>query len=596
MAGEDWVLQAFRDGQDIYCATASQMFGVPVGKHGPNADLRQKGKIAVLALGYGGGESALTAMGAIRMGIAEEDLPEIKAKWRQANPAICRLWGTMEAKAQAAVETGKMQRLRLKYCDPERARENEARTGAEEGSYSDWFLAGTDLAIFRREADPSTEQDFLTIQLPTGRKLFYAHPFLAPAKNIPDRMSLHYYGTAQATKKWGTVDTWGGKLTENCAAKGTLVVTNRGLVPIEKIRPYHLIWDGVEFVPHEGLIDKGVQKTNWVDGLRLTPDHKILTTKGWVESAKSGGLDWKAVSLPDRFVPSAEQSPEESPVEMPVRMRSGSGSGCEGPETQRSPHHVLRMHEGEADRGTPADARDVEASRLGSLALHETEVPGAHASGLSQLRRAWHHHLHGVAEQLRGILAGHGAYVSAGSGLGQNRQQQGVLARELQVGNSKSKQPEPANKPGDIHPDGTYDSGRAERADGNRGHDAAVSTESRMANRIIVRGTGRKEPVYDIRNCGPRHRFAVYDPTTWCCRLVSNCTQAIARDCLAETLIRLREIGLVTCFSVHDEVIVEVDKEEQLQDILDIMARPLDWAPGLPLKGAGFTCAYYQKD
>lgn len=77
---------------------------------------------------------------------------------------------------------------------------------------------------------------------------------------------------------------------------------------------------------------------------------------------------------------------------------------------------------------------------------------------------------------------------------------------------------------------------------------------------------------------------------------MSNCTQAIARDCLAETLIRLREIGLVAAFSVHDEVIVEVDKEEQLQDILDIMARPLDWAPGLPLKGAGFTCAYYQKD
>lgn len=424
LAGEEWVLDAFRAGKDIYCETASQMFGVPVGKHGPNADLRQKGKIAVLALGYGGGESALTAMGAIRMGIAEEDLPEIKAKWRQANPAICRLWGTMEAKAQAAVETGKLQRLRLKYCDPERARENEAKTGAEEGSFSDWFLAGADLAIFRREADPDTTQDFLTIQLPTGRKLFYAHPFLAPAKNIPDRMSLHYYGTAQATKKWGTVDTWGGKLTENCVAKGTLVVTNQGLVPIEKIRPDHLIWDGVEFVPHEGLIDKGVQKTNWVDGLRLTPEHKILTTKGWVESAKSGGLDWKAAPLP----------------------------GC------------------------------------------------------------------------------------------------------------------------------------------------CVPTGSRMADRITVCGTGRKEPIYDIRNCGPRHRFAVYDPTTWCCRIVSNCTQAIARDCLAETLIRLRDIGLTAVFHVHDEVIVEVDRPEQLDDVLEIMARPLSWAPGLPLKGAGFVCDYYQKD
>lgn len=289
LAGEGWVLDAFKQGKDIYCETASQMFGVPVGKHGPNAELRQKGKIAVLALGYGGGESALAAMGALKMGLTEDELPEIKQRWRQANPAICRLWSTLEAKAIAAVETWKPQVLPLKRYDPERARMNESLTGANPGSYSNLFRIGIDMSVFRREFDVATNQDFLTIQLPTGRKLFYAHPHLSPAKNIPDKQSLHYYGTAQATKKWGTVDTWGGKICENL-------------------------------------------------------------------------------------------------------------------------------------------------------------------------------------------------------------------------------------------------------------------------------------------------------------------TQAVARDCLAETLIRLREIGLVAAFSVHDEVIVEVDREEQLQDVLEIMARPLDWAPGLPLKGAGFTCAYYQKD
>jgi DNA polymerase len=96
LAGEQWVLDAFRAGKDIYCATASQMFGVPVEKHGENAHLRQRGKVATLALGYGGGESALTAMGALRMGIPEEDLPEIKTKWRQANPNICALWRRAE--------------------------------------------------------------------------------------------------------------------------------------------------------------------------------------------------------------------------------------------------------------------------------------------------------------------------------------------------------------------------------------------------------------------------------------------------------------------------------------------------------------------
>jgi len=214
LAGESWVLEAFRAGKDIYCATASQMFGVPVEKHGENAHLRQRGKVAVLALGYGGGESALTAMGALKMGIPEEDLPGIKQSWRQANPNICSLWRTVEKAAVDAIERGAVVSVPIKVTDPDRARENEALTGAASGSYSNRFNSGA-MLIFSRESDPATGQDFLTIKLPTGRKLFYAHPFLAPAKNFPDRQSLHYYSVDQTSKKWGVTDTWGGKLVEN---------------------------------------------------------------------------------------------------------------------------------------------------------------------------------------------------------------------------------------------------------------------------------------------------------------------------------------------------------------------------------------------
>lgn len=184
LAGEEWVLDAFRAGKDIYCETASQMFGVPVEKHGQNAELRQRGKVATLALGYGGGESALVAMGALKMGIPEEDLPEIKTRWRETNPHIVKLWRKMEDAALRTVETGQV-------CAPIRP------------------------AIMRRETDPASGLDFLTVELPTARKLFYAHPYTAPAKNFPDRESLHYYSTGQATKKWSPTDTWGGKLTEN---------------------------------------------------------------------------------------------------------------------------------------------------------------------------------------------------------------------------------------------------------------------------------------------------------------------------------------------------------------------------------------------
>lgn len=239
LAGETWVLDAFRDGKDIYCATASQMFGVPVEKHGENAHLRQRGKVATLALGYGGGESALINMGALKMGIPEDDLEEIKMKWRRANPRICALWRRTEDAAIAALQTGRAQTVQIKIDDAERARENEALCGAPAGSYSDRFNTGAAI-VFRKESDPATDQEFLTIQLPTGRKLFYAHPFLAPAKNFPDRQSLHYYGVNQTSKKWTTTDTWGGKLVENitqavardCLAETLLTLRGMGLNPV----------------------------------------------------------------------------------------------------------------------------------------------------------------------------------------------------------------------------------------------------------------------------------------------------------------------------------------------------------------------------
>lgn len=93
-AGEQWVLDAFKNGEDLYCATASQMFHVPVVKHGINGDLRQKGKIATLACGYGGSSGALISMGALQMGLKEEELPEIIDSWREATPRSCSTGGT----------------------------------------------------------------------------------------------------------------------------------------------------------------------------------------------------------------------------------------------------------------------------------------------------------------------------------------------------------------------------------------------------------------------------------------------------------------------------------------------------------------------
>lgn len=244
LAGETWVLEAFKAGKDIYCATASQMFGVPVEKHGVNGELRQRGKVATLALGYGGGESALIAMGALKMGIPEEDLPEIKAKWRQANPAICRLWKKVEAAALATVANG-------------------ATTQA----------AG---CTFRFEADTATNQYFMTIELPTRRKLFYAQPTLLPAKNFPDRKSLHYYSVNQTSKKWDQTDTWGGKLVENitqavardCLAETLLRLKHIGLTAVFHVHDEVIVEvDTADQL--DTILDIMAEPLEWAPGLPL---------------------------------------------------------------------------------------------------------------------------------------------------------------------------------------------------------------------------------------------------------------------------------------------------------------------------------------
>lgn len=174
LAGETTTLEAFRDGKDLYCETASRMFGVPVDKHGANAELRQKGKIAVLACGYQGGVGALKAMGALRMGLAESELQPLVDAWRAANPSVVQLWADINA---AAIET-------ISTRQP-------TSVGA---------LTFT------------VESGIMFIRLPSGRRLAYVKPKLG--ENRFGGTSITHEGITTG-RKWGQLETYGGKLTEN---------------------------------------------------------------------------------------------------------------------------------------------------------------------------------------------------------------------------------------------------------------------------------------------------------------------------------------------------------------------------------------------
>lgn len=173
-AGETWRQKVFAEGKDIYCASASQMFGVPVEKHGVNGHLRQKGKIAELALGYGGSVGALKAMGAIEMGLSEEELPPLVDAWRQANPNITKLWWD--------VDHAVMEAVRFK------------RTNETHGSTF------------------SCKSGMLFIMLPSGRQLAYVKPKIGTNKFGGDCITYEGVG---GTKKWERLDSYGPKFVEN---------------------------------------------------------------------------------------------------------------------------------------------------------------------------------------------------------------------------------------------------------------------------------------------------------------------------------------------------------------------------------------------
>ena len=176
LAGEQWRLDVFAQGGDIYCSSASQMFKVPVVKHGVNGHLRQKGKIAELACGYGGGVGALKAFGADKMGLTEDEMQQIVTQWRQASPTIPKFWSAAETAAKGALrQPGKTFTL---PCGVK----------------------------YRRDADG------LRCRLPSGRILTY---WGARLEEYNGRESVVFMGQNQTTRKWEKTETWGGKLVEN---------------------------------------------------------------------------------------------------------------------------------------------------------------------------------------------------------------------------------------------------------------------------------------------------------------------------------------------------------------------------------------------
>jgi len=236
LAGEEWRQQVFAEGKDIYCASASQMFGVPVEKHGVNGHLRQKGKIAELALGYGGSVGALKAMGALEMGLAEEELQPLVQAWRDANPNITRFWWDVDRAAMDAV--------RYRY---------ETETHGITFTYKSGML-------------------FIT--LPSGRRLAYVKPKIGENQFGGDCITYEGVG---GTKKWERLNSYGPKFVENivqATARDLLCYSMQTLRCCSIVMHIHdeVVIEADQRMSLQSVCEQMGRTPAWAKGLQLRAD------------------------------------------------------------------------------------------------------------------------------------------------------------------------------------------------------------------------------------------------------------------------------------------------------------------------------------
>ena len=236
LAGEEWRMKAFANGEDIYCASASKMFGVPVVKHGENGHLRQKGKVAELACGYGGSVGAMKAMGADALGLSDVELKQIVTDWREASPHITELWWAVDRAVKKAIKektTTETHGLKMSY-----------------------------------------EAGFLFIQLPSGRRLAYAKPRIG--ENQFGGESVTYMGI-NAQKKWDRLESYGPKFVENCTqgiARDLLMYSMQTLSHCLIVAHVHdeMIIEAPKDMSLEEVCQQMARTPKWAKGLILRAD------------------------------------------------------------------------------------------------------------------------------------------------------------------------------------------------------------------------------------------------------------------------------------------------------------------------------------
>lgn len=577
LANETWRLDVFAGDGKIYEATGARMFSIPIEEVTKGSTYRDAAKVGELACGFNGGIDALVRMCLTYKIEIPDDLMKpfdknghdtnlIVENWRTANPKIVKLWKAMQKAAIMCIQNG----TRIMLTDI-RNYDGSVMVDTERGLYFEYV------------------KGHMLIRLPSGRRLCYWNASLEDGKYGKE---VIYYGLNQVTKQWCKQRTYGGKLTENCWAAGTKILTNNGWLSIETITDKHLIWDGFEWVSNQGAIDNGIQETINLNGLGVTPDHKILTDHGWKNASSCDRYNRTTVQLPDgsKFLGLRWQK-----IFMECKMHLRQVGNSIGLRVKKIADKILRMPIEIWNRRKEYETWNDQPSGILGLAINDRSMSASNASSLRKLWSTWNIRLRKM-ENISWILGGYGGRLQTSVNTGSDKCEWKLREIELSVGDLYYSGEQSAEKYVHQYPERPNDSCIGIGPIRDKENNALLSDKTGGIGTFSIRQTGLYQNVYDIVNCGPRHQYVVMDgfgiPF-----IAHNCVQAIARDCLASGLINLHRAGIRIPAHVHDESVPEVKKGSiTLERVNELMCKKVRWMKDLPLEADGFKSDYYRKE
>lgn len=600
LAGETELLQQFRDGRDPYSELAESIFGVPwkeIKAGAKSGDKQMKnyrnvGKTGILSAGYGTGYQKFSDT-LMRQGIKLSEDPNVHLElakhahtiYRMKHPNIVGFWGKCQNVIEAMASGSRGVFAGPEHCTLE---------------------FGTMPVLGASNPVPS-------IRMPSGYTIRY--PGLR-AEKVEGSRRLQYYFDRVKGKSTIKTKVYGGAITENCIAKGTLVYTDSGWKPIETIRLSDKVYDGIDFVSHSGLVQKGIQPCIVVDGVWMTSDHKLLSEDGWYAAKETDvrRLRRCELRLPKRRRSNSPQlqghnwaalretrsraaiifASWKMALANALRLRGYSGEGnlrANQSYRPRKDTYVLGLRKSffeEQDAYSWYDG----SSALCSMALHEAALPMPNIFSVSSVWRSGYNYLRQMERLVREFLCRYGAYIQTRSCNRPYRQQWELLPGELPLDNIQSKWTQSCRSICRHRYSGAFQCYR------HISVDHRVQDTARMANRNVsysgkseqwkaetfqITGTVSKE-VFDIFDCGPRHRFVIagaHGPI-----IAHNCCQSLAFQLLMWQACRMAEHGVHLHGNIHDSfaaIVPDSEVAHTVQVMTECMSSVPDWLQGFPV-------------